>query len=345
MALEVNGVLHGTGDRNLILIDGMFVEEGTGNIPSTFLLPVSGSYVGCSRVGSDTLYITNPSTNIGSFSFPVYWTIDESTWYTTQLTGISYKSLGGIDITTSAIRNAIGESSNSVGVLCASSLVNRYAEYCPDANSPHPMGDFRWYAHATPGGASVRATKSDDPVGWGDTVTINGFMSRVYKEISGKPYSQSKVELYEGASLRAASAEVNLNTTYGAKTTYDKQNPYDTTTTVTWYVKTSHYYGSAWVEGASESFTIEFSGSPFAYVFGSDERNGEDLTVNFTHNGALEGYSIRLRVIGLGTQSQLCGASPESITYTDPQPIPENTNWVLEVDYNGNWVTLGNGSV
>lgn len=77
-----------------------------------------------------------------------------------NLTKIDATTIDATDATTTAIRNALGESTNNVGLLCTSSLINQWALFKPgnlsyDANkniiynqpSVYRMGDFLGYNH------------------------------------------------------------------------------------------------------------------------------------------------------------------------------------------------------
>lgn len=347
-SLSVNGVIHGTGGRTKLLIDGMFRESITGSAPNIWDLPISGTYTNCVRINAVTLLLDNPAST-SYFSFPVHWTQNEVTWYTSQIgqsgETILYHSLGAVNISTTLIGNAISDAIRTVGGLNTSSQINTYAEFCPNKTAPHGLGEFRWYAHSTPGGTSVRYT-APSTVDWGSAYTVTGYGSAIFKEIAGKPYSQTKVAIFKGTTQMAESAEINFNTDFGTYVTYTANNTYDVTTSETWYVKTLHYYGGAWVVGSSVSFSISFSGQPFAYARTSIVRIADTMTLDFTHNTVLEGYDIRLTVNGAngGYNQMICDASPTTIEYVGPGPLSNPAGWKLEVYYNLQWVQLDAGT-
>lgn len=50
-------------------------------------------------------------------------------------------------VTTNAVKNILGESTNDIGQLCQSQNVNRWSLFCPPGDAPYHLGDFAGYDH------------------------------------------------------------------------------------------------------------------------------------------------------------------------------------------------------
>lgn len=347
MALIVKGQLFGTGNGTLNVAENMFLNT-TGYVePATATLPASGgTYTNCSKTGSSIITFSNPASDT-TFSFPIYWTQDETTWYTTQITGVLYHSLGTTDITTNGIKTAIGESINTVSGLCQSSKVNRYAQFCPSGSSPYLMGDFRKYAHNTPGGTTVRYD-NPSPVVWRGSYTVRAFGSKVFKEITGKPYSATDLQIIETSTQKANTGSLDYNNAYGGYVYYTGTNGYDISTNETWTVKTQHYNGSSWVDGSTATFTLSFLGSPFGVVVTSHTRDADTVYITYTSLAFARGYDFKLtawRGSNTGSTIQTNSGTPESIEATAPSAFGGTASWKLEVYYNLAYVQVASGTI
>ena len=197
--LRKYGDIISTGGVAFVIDATMFYVD-SGLILDTISLPDPDSnnvYVGCSKDGSLSILPDNPASD-STCSFPVAWTAHDSanTSYsgTATISAIVYHSLGGVNISTTLIGNAIGNSSRDVGILCTAPEVNHCAQFCPDGAAPYKMGDFRWYAHTSPCGLVLKADNgyttiiglpNGDTQQYGDLKVIG---SKAFKAIAGTSY-------------------------------------------------------------------------------------------------------------------------------------------------------------
>jgi hypothetical protein len=346
--VAVQGVLYGTGANEIILVTGMFINTTTWTIPDAIRLPAAGgTYTNCSKGGNQTLNLVNPASD-STFTFTVEWTMDSTNWYTTDITGILLHSLGLVNISTTQIKNAIGEDTNVVSELCSSPLVNKYAEFCPDGNSPYKMGDFRKYAHSTPGGTFTRTDWAGNTVPWKTLYIINGFGGRVFKEITNRPYSATKLQIRNGNTVMAESDEIDIRAAvFGIWQVYNSTNIYDTATNETWHIVTQHLYGGTWYDEADTSFTVSFAGDPFTFVRTGLVHVVDTLDVIYTSTVAARGLDERLTVGGANGGYALLtnSASPEQIEYVGAGALVNGSAWKIEIYYNAAWIQVLAGTI
>ena len=327
----------------------MFIDTATGTEPSTLTLPNSGTYTNCSRIDGNTLAIDNPGSD-STFSFPVYWTHDESTWYTSQITSdatVLYHSLGANNIGQDLIKTTIGAGFYGDHALENAGLTNYYSEYCPDGSNPNGQGEWRWYAHTTPGGSKVRSwiTGGSYTVAWGTSKTIRVFGSRVFKEISGKPFSSSRVVLYRNSTEVASSSTIDFNSYFGAYLSYNLpvNNEYLAGTSVTYYAKTEHYNGSSWVVGESQTISISYSSNPYGYSKTSVSLTPDTCEIIFTFS---TGFSAKFQVNTHGYTTQVVSSSPATMDVSAPGAFHMSEAWTLYTEEgSGNWVQIDHGTV
>ena len=343
MAARDFGEIYAIGAVNLTINAEMFINEATWDTPASVRLPSSGTYTGCAKVSTYELSITNPSSD-STFSFPVEYSENDIDWYTSQITGTVYKSLGATNISFTLVRTTIGESTWTLSGLCSSSLVNDYSYYKPNGSSPYKLGDFRWYCHGALGGTYVTYVKPASTVTWGVSYTVRALGSRRWVEISGKPYSTSRVALYEDSTLRS-NTEVNFNTTHGAITSYNTaaETPVSQTNHQ-WYAKTQHYYGGSWVDGSTESFTVTQYGRPWTINIDSITRIGTILRLQYDCTENYSGASL-LKFTATDSHGTVyeenAFATGSNITW-DLTCAGDNNwdvsyTWSLQVYYNSTW--------
>lgn len=346
MPAIVKGELFGTGGATRDITLDMFCDGSTFNEFSAVRIATSGTFSNCSRYNSTTLSLSNPATD-DTFIFPLEYTYNEATWYSTNIRGTLYHSLGTTNISTSLVKSAIGAGNNAVGLLCTSANVNRYAEYCPDINAPHSLGEFKLYSHNTKGGTSIRCI-APTSVDWQYSYDIKALASKVFKEVSGKPYARTSIQLLKGVTSLGESNEFDLNNMYGSVYTYTAANNYNTTTTETIYAKTRHFNGSTWVDGDVKSFTITFNGDPYQVRFSSSYHAADTFSLTYTCTSSTIGVLTKLVVAGTygGYVNQYNSGSPETIEFSGPGPIADNTTWNFQLQIGaGNWITVLSGKV
>ena len=346
--IVTKGRLFGTGGDGLTIAENMFLNTTSYDEPSTVMLNAAGgTYTNCSKSGNFSIVFTNPASDT-TFSFPVHWTEDEVTWYTTQITGTLYHALGLINITTTLVRTAISESINTVGGLCSSAKVNKYAQFCPNGSAPYKLGDFRKYAHNTSGGTYVRYD-TPSPIAWKGAYTVRGYASMIFKEITGKPYSASDLQILESGTLRNNTGSLDYTSVYGGYISYASTNPYDTETHETWTVKTQHYYSGSWVDGTVVTFDMDFLGSPFTVVVTSHTKDADTVYITYTSASFAIGYEFKLTAwkgANTATAIQTNSGSPENIEASAGSPWGIGTvNWKIEVYYNLAWCQVAAGSI
>ena len=345
------GNISATGGATKTLDATMFYVYGTSNPPLDFRLPVGGSYTNCSRRGTDTLDLTNPGSN-STYSFTLEWIQLEAertgTWYSDTFSGHTlYASLGPNNISTTLVKNAIGESVNTVSGLCSSGLVNKYAEYCPNGSSPYKLGDFRWYAHSTSGGCSLKYIGPPGNVAWKATYTVTGYLTRIFKELTNKPYSQTRV-----VTGSTAGSSVNLNNVYGTFTSETNTNPVTTggASSTSYTVKSQHYYSGSWVDGNTTTFTINFDGCPFTISYRNKSYVAKELTIGYNITSA--DYSKNIKLIVPTHSATAYDATPGSGSTGSISlyNIADFTGdaWSLQIEYpasSGTYYTMFGGVV
>lgn len=338
------GQIYAIGDVNLSLDAGMFLYDTTYAFPSSIRLPVSGgTYVGCSKLNASTLTITNPASD-STFTFPIQGSEDDTTWIDGNITGVVYHSEGSYNISLNNIRTVIGETTYSLAGLCASSLVNPYSLYKPNGSSPYRLGDFRWYAHGALGGTYVTYTKPSTSVNWGDTYTVRAIGSKRWIEIPGKPFTTSRVVLIL-SSADMDETTINFNTTFGAVAEYTTAAETPSAETVyTWYAKTQHFTGGAYVDGSTETFTVTRLGRPWTITFDSGPtRTGEELSIqiDYVRNYGSAVVNIKFSATDSHGTATLTESSVDGNTADIAMTLfcPGGNNWdagytwTLEVDY------------
>jgi hypothetical protein len=330
------GEIFGTGSDAISVETNMFLDNSTYLEPANVRIPVAGTFINCSRGGNTQVTLNNPASDT-TCQFPVEWSmpIDELHYYSTDITVILYHSLGLYNITMTLIKNAIGETMFNLSSLCKSSKVNHYAQYCPDGSIPYKMGDFRKYAHNTPGGTSTTAIYPLTSIAWKGPYTVRGLGSKIFKQITSQPWAQTKLQIKSGATLKSESDDVSLGTgVYGIYDDYSANNTYDISTNETWTVRTQHNLGGSYVDGSIFTFIISFTGDPYQVVVTNQVHIVDTLDITYTSLTPTRGRTMKLTVANPngGYSIQTNSTSPETIEYDGPGPLSNGAAWNLQLD-------------
>ena len=230
-----------------------------------------GSPTNCSLTftGSGTATQIYVSATYASFSFKANSNTLSGSYV--LINGYGYpNSIGGSNISVSAIKSILGESSNTVQGLCTSSHINQYSPHRPNGSAPYRLGDFRYYTHTAQGGVNF-VTSANTTIPYLGYYTV---MASATKNC--EPFTNVKLDVGSDSVTKDLTTSCFIDYKSGSF-----WNNNFTSTTQNFVVNASKWNGSGWSLMATRIITLTLAGCPLYAGLNSLVINGTTTRLNW----------------------------------------------------------------